>query len=393
MPEVIDQQEREAAIQPHASVLVQAPAGSGKTNLLTRRFLRLLAEVEDPGEILAITFTKAAAAEMRDRILTEIEKASQRTSEPAGDEFEMEVLGWRAWCHSERMEWKLLESAGSLRILTIDAFCRQLAMRQPMVSKLGGSMEIAPDARELYLQAARATLREIDKESSETGDAIAALLEWRDNNWQEIEQLLVTMLTGREQWMQAFLLDRDPDWEALRARLETPFQRAAKSALVALGQALRQAPAAEEEILWLARYAVANGNEDVRELAESAALPDGSEDDIADGLALYRRAAEFLLTKDGAWKKPGGLNKNSGFPAGKEGKAAKDRFGELIKTLGAISGFEEQMEAVRKLPPAKYQDDEWKIVQACFILLRRAAGELKVVFAEAGLVDYTEIAQ
>ena len=57
-----DQHQRERALDPIRSILVQAPAGSGKTDLLTRRFLRLLAEVDDPGQIVAITFTIAAAA-------------------------------------------------------------------------------------------------------------------------------------------------------------------------------------------------------------------------------------------------------------------------------------------------------------------------------------------
>ena len=57
-----DQSQRERALDATRSILVRAPAGSGKTDLLTRRFLRLLSEVDDPGEIVAITFTKAAAA-------------------------------------------------------------------------------------------------------------------------------------------------------------------------------------------------------------------------------------------------------------------------------------------------------------------------------------------
>src|ERR1035441_4758143 len=73
-----DQFERERALDSARSILVQAPAGSGKTDLLTRRFLCLLAEVDVPGQVVAITFTNAAAAEMRNRILAELEKAASR---------------------------------------------------------------------------------------------------------------------------------------------------------------------------------------------------------------------------------------------------------------------------------------------------------------------------
>src|ERR1035441_7663692 len=95
-PSPPDQPERIRAIDLSRSILVQAPAGSGKTDLLTRRFLRLLAEVDEPGQVVAITFTNAAAAEMRHRILSEVEMAAASDALPASsNEFSMEARARR----------------------------------------------------------------------------------------------------------------------------------------------------------------------------------------------------------------------------------------------------------------------------------------------------------
>ena len=388
-----DQPQRLKALAPHTSVLVQAPAGSGKTDLLTRRFLRLLAEVDDPAEIVAITFTNAAAAEMRHRILGELEKAAaQDGTEEPDDPFSLESLALRALQRSQAREWKLVELPAQLRITTIDAFCREIAIQQPLLTGLGGSLEIAAQPRELYRDAARATLRQIDGADPALRESIEALLSWRDNGWQEMEELLVEMLEGRDRWMTGFVLNREPDWELLRERLERPFAQGVCAALGELCELLDQAPIATEEILELARFTCAS-IDDYRDLAERAELPEppfDSTDEIEDARRCFLLLTDFLLTSgEGTLRKT--VNKNNGFPADK--KKEKERFLQLAGTLRSIDGLEAALRNVRLLPPAQYNEDDWRIVQACFALLRHAAAQLQLAFAESGKVDFTEIAQ
>ncbi len=88
---------------------------------------------------------------------------------------------------------------------------------------------------------------------------------------------------------------------------------------------------------------------------------------------------------------PGHSTSPAAFPL--ESLDEKRRITNLVDRLEAIPGFEEKLNAVRDLPPARYPEDDWQIVRACFTLLRRAAAELKVEFAEAGVVDFTEVSQ
>jgi len=223
-----DQADRERALDAGKSVLVRAPAGSGKTDLLTRRFLRLLGEVDDPGQIVAITFTKAAAAEMRNRILTKLEEAARQPGEGVRkrqesavevDEISMEALAGRALAHSRALGWNLLAVPAQLCVSTIDSFCRELALQEPLLSGLGGGLEVSQQPADLYRRAARNTLENIEKQDTALSEAIETLLLWRDNGWKDVEDLLVEMLEQRDRWMHEFVLDPNPDWGTLRERL------------------------------------------------------------------------------------------------------------------------------------------------------------------------------
>ena len=121
-PEIADSHERQEALDTRRSFIVQAPAGSGKTSLLTPRFLALLACVASPEEILAITFTRKAAGEMRNRIVEALESA---TRDEPGDAYQQTIrkLATRALEQDRKRGWSLLENPHRLRVQTIDSFC------------------------------------------------------------------------------------------------------------------------------------------------------------------------------------------------------------------------------------------------------------------------------
>ena len=390
-----DQAQRISALDPQRSILVQAPAGSGKTDLLTRRFLRLLTEVDDPTQIVAITFTRAAAAEMRHRILAELEKAATRaSSDQVHDEFSMETLADRALARSHKFGWQLLDLTSQLRISTIDSFCRELAIQQPIHSGVGNNLQINERPTDLYRRAARLTLNKLgDSHQPELSDSIRDLLLWRDNGWKELEELLVKMLGQRDRWMHKFVLSQKPEWNEIREWLERPFGNAVRSSIESLTQLLNAVPGACDEALDLARFACEHGRGEIhRELAELAEFPYGPYDDsiaLENARSAYLCLANLLLTKEGEFRQQ--IDIRLGFP--KEHLDEKLRLQDLIGQLSAVPGLEEELGGIANLPPARYSDEDWQIVRASFTLLRHAAGELKAVFAEAGAVDFVEVAQ
>jgi ATP-dependent exoDNAse (exonuclease V) beta subunit len=365
---------------------------------LTRRFLALLGEVEKPEQIVAITFTKAAAAEMRHRILFELENESAPAGPASADRLSMAALARRAFVRSESLGWQLLELPARLRISTIDSLCQELAVQQPLFSGFGGSLRVAEWPDELYHRAARRALDLADENRSELQSAIESLLLWRDNDWLEVEKLLVEMLRKRDSWMHAFVLESEPDWDDLRRRLETPFVEAIRVAILGLDGLLDQVqlPDVRGEAFALMRYAHQNEESvhgDLARLARfpSASAPYANPEDLEDALVAYRSLAELMLTKGKARTFRNQFDKRQGFPQGSDRE--KGRATALINHCRAVEGLQGALAQAGGLPSARFSAEEWQIVRACFVLLRKVAAELRVEFAEAGTVDFTEVAQ
>ena len=197
-----DQQQRLEALDTARSFIVQAPAGSGKTELLIQRFLALLARVDRPEAVVAITFTRKAAAEMRHRIVAALGSASgPRPATP--HEAHTWELAREAVTRNDRLDWRLAEHPARLRIQTIDSLCAMLVRRMPWVSRMGAALRPVDDAGHLYARAARRTVSMLDAEGTpaDVTGAVAVLLAHLDNHFGRVEQLLSVMLGTRDQWM------------------------------------------------------------------------------------------------------------------------------------------------------------------------------------------------
>lgn len=370
-----DHAARAAALDPARSFLVQAPAGSGKTELLTDRILALLATVNRPEEIVAITFTRKAASEMHARVLSKLRRGLDAPPEAAHERRSWE-LARAALARNAEQEWHLLEHPARLAIRTIDSFCAGLVRSMPWLSELGGMPEITDDARAHYEAAARATL-----DLADDYDAVRILLQHMDVDVQAAKDAIADMLGQRDQWLP--LLRHGSDREAL----EQTLAEAIGEDLDALCEAMPYGWA--DALSGPARLAAAqlqDGGEDDR----LAALLDWTEELPADAEVLdqWRAVAHLLLTGTGSLRKT--VTKTLGFPA----KCAhKEPFVAWLESADADAAWVRRLAAVRDIPAPRLSDAQWEVLGAQLMTLALAVAQLRLRFADTGEVDFIEISQ
>src|SRR6185312_1359021 len=311
-----DELARERAIDPSLSVILQAPAGSGKTTVLTQRLLRLLAVVDEPEEILAITFTRRAAAEMRARVL----RALRGEIGDGAQAERLRQLAAAALARSQERGWRLAQDPGRLRIQTIDSFNFRLASQLPVTARAGSELSVSSRPEELYLRAARETLFAAE-EDAELGADVELLFDRLDNRWGHVERLLADMLRQRAHWL-PHVLDDEP--EALCRRVAASLARIVEDRLAAARRSL---------------------GADV--CAQAARLPGmGPLESHARCLASWKGLARLTLTNDGGWRKA--ITRKLG--AGFENGAGKEALRACIERLAATPGGRETLLEMAALP-------------------------------------------
>lgn len=394
---ISDYYEREQALDPLQSFIVQAPAGSGKTELLTQRFLKLLSCVNAPEEILAITFTKKAASEMRSRIRDALRKAEQNPLPEAPHEQKTWQLARNALKQDQKRNWGLLVNPNRLRIKTIDAFNTLLTRQLPLLSHFGASPEIMDYPRTLYREAVQTFLAHLE-ENVFWSQAIAQLLLHLDNNLAAAEELLIEMLSKRDHWLPHIVAYQGvtlTNPHALRQALESNLKAVIEESLVKLKAAFPQA--CLPELLTLLRFAcdnlkIQNPDSPILRCANWHNLPGTQAKEKAAWVGL----AKLLLTEEGTWRK--NLDKNLGFPAGKKSKSnpndlntqSKQKMKSLLEELSQHEKLHQALVDLLYLPEASYSESQWEILKALHEVLKIAVAQLHVAFKLTGKIDYTE---
>ncbi len=379
---------RERALDPSRSFIVQAPAGSGKTELLTRRYLRLLAVVERPEEILAITFTRKAAAEMRTRVLKALDLGTQ-AAPPEPHRIATWELARAALAADAEKGWRLQSHPARLKIQTIDALNHSLARNLPILAGTGAAIRIAEDSEPLY---AEAVLRVVEHMGSRTqaADAVERLVKHLDNRLDSFTSLLTNLLKRRDHWLDLDLLHGDR--EQLRQRLEEALSAAVTERLRQL--AALWPPDTEEGLTTLAaeaagRLSMVAPDEPLVACQSLAQFPQGSVSD----LAVWQGFASLLLTDKGLWRKR--LTKDEGFPP--EPKKQKQAMLALLAFFTDVDAgwggeLSRRLHEARQLPAARYSFEQWAALEALLEVLKIAVAELELVFRERGVADHVAAA-
>jgi len=385
-----DADARATAVQTTGSALVQAPAGSGKTTLLAQRYLRLLATVDAPERILALTFTRRAAEEMRARVIGALE-AGGFAECPVPLNRQTWELAVAARRHLRSLGLDLERHPSRLRIETIDSFNAWLAAQLPIISGAGGRLTLIDHARPLYEEAARRAL--LHDRGDNFGKAVERVLAVGDQRWTPLVDLIVAMLPQRDRWL-PFLAGHlhaaaeidEAQLAHVRARFDEDLgllvQRELARAHRVLGgeilAALGPCLCAAARNLGATREDFVPWRADVSPLGTD--LPD---------LGRWRAVAAVLLTGGSKIRKR--VDKNLGFPPTCAEKGVIQALLEELERKDSAADVVAALCTVRDLPEPRYGDPDWERVRDVAQVLVLAAAELDAVFREQGTVDFPAV--
>lgn len=369
---LVDSQARQDALKLE-SKLIKAPAGSGKTGLLTNYFLKLLGVVEHPREIMAMTFTNKAAAEMSDRIIESIARVKNGFTPSNDYEKENALLAKKALSNSQARGWNIESNVNMLQISTIDSFCKKV-----LVDKVSGkegllaTRNIANDPYQIYKKAAKDTLALYS--DAKYGLEIQKLAAHFGNKINKVEELLIEMLESREQWISVLFSDKEETRQALESKRELFLN-------IVLTDNFESIKDKEGEL----KHVIAQLSDETNQFLEF--VENGFSCELTENYAILKLLKKLLVTAANKPKSRFTINDGVNPKMDKQTKA------ELVDDLQQLSiSCLDDLIALDAMPMANFKDTEWTLLKSVFSVMPILLANLSLTFKEVGEVDFTEIA-
>lgn len=368
---------RAFAIDPRRSMALMAPAGAGKTTTLQLRFLSCLTTVDRPEEVLAITFTNMAAAEILERVMSALTQAATGVEPTQPHEIPTYQLARLVLERDKLMGWNLLLNPSRLRIMTFDSFCAFLAGKTPIMSGLGGG-KTTDDAARIYRLAILETLQSVnDSDLPEAlADALKAVLGFAKNRFETLVPMFANLLSKRDQWASRIMnLDTDVMQQAV-----------GNSVLQAAEQAVALIKGTDIETCMDCTTAASGVFTDFPWAVSRPAL---SVDPTC--LGYLRDFAGYMLTKEGKVRSK--VDSRNGFPAKHELTKQMNGLLAEIKGGGRADEFAEALCVLASLPDLQYPERSAEMCGHFTVILRYLLANLTLTFEGTNSLDFPEIAQ
>jgi ATP-dependent exoDNAse (exonuclease V) beta subunit len=368
---VNDQAQRDEALDITQSYIVQAPAGSGKTELLTQRYLKLLSTCSDPENVIAMTFTNKAVDELTERVLSSLKSTNRSRPRESHKQITydlaLEVMG-----RSNDRGWQLLQNPKRLKISTIDGLSSLITSRYPLRSQLVPPRIMAQnwERGRAYKQAAIQTLLMID--DIQHGKSISTLLLYLDNNVEKFYRLIMQMLSKRDQWLTRLYRGDALDPDVLKVSAEK----------IVVQHLIRLEKIAKQHLS--SQFFALMSSSAKHEYGQVQSLP-GHE--ISD-LTRWQSVQSLCLTKGGLWRKS--LNKNNGFPV--ELKTQKNELIDLLRSLSERESLREALHQVTQLPDVDFSKAQTHTLAIIAQVLKLCVAQLSLYFEHEQAYDFIEVA-
>lgn len=372
-----DQAARLEALNLSRSVLVRAPAGSGKTELLTQRALTCLAVVRRPEEVLVLTFTNKAVNEARDRVMDALRLAQSDTAPASPHKQTTYRLARKVLERDRELGWSLIENPTRLRVMTIDKLNAEITAQLPVLSGFGGVANIDERPQHLYRQAVQSLFDELEDPSldADIRQAMEAVLTFGENQQVRLSPLLESLLARRDQWLG--VIHHADTFEMEHVLRQLTVDRLARADAIVPGDLrkrlsdLLQDVACRTGLEWASAVSQWSGNSQA-------------------SLKVWQGVARLFLTKEGAFRKK--LNKSSGFPPGEDETARVNAILTEFLTNPRTGEIAKQLNELRVLPDSSYPQELDRFRKAVSLILGRLVAHLQVVFEQNGVVDFAEVA-